>query len=140
MEFQILDQIPTSAEYCELRKLCGLSEKTLQAADMGLPRSLYAVTIRFHGKLIGMGRIIGDLGCHVQITDIAVHPDFQGRKFANLIMDKIMGFVKRECPECCFVNLFADVEFLYVKYGFIPSVKSQGMYLDWGKVVRLSPV
>ena len=134
MDFQFLDNTPTALEYCELRKVCGLGLKTEAAAALGLPRSLYSISIRSNGKLVGMGRIIGDLGCHVQITDIAVHPDFQKQGLGLEIMKRIMVFVKRECPDCCFVNLFADVDFLYKKFGFIESTKSMGMYLDWSKV------
>lgn len=140
MKFQIDDALPTPTEYCELRKICGLSPKTEHAATLGLPRSLYSVTIRADGRLIGMGRVIGDLGCHVQITDIAIHPDFQKQGLSNEIMTKIMGFVKKEVPDCCFVNLFADVDYLYKKFGFIDSLKSKGMYLDWKQFKALMVV
>lgn len=58
-------------EYCELRKVCGLSVRTVEAARISLPRSLHSVIVRDGEQLIAMGRIIGDLGCHVQIVDIA---------------------------------------------------------------------
>lgn len=104
--------------------------RTEKAASLGLPRSLYSVTVRDGERLIGMGRAIGDLGCHVQITDIAVHPKYQKMGLGFQIMTRIMTFVKKECPECCYVNLFADVDFLYKKFGFIEATKSKGMHLD----------
>ena len=134
MRYTIETKQPLPQEYCDLRELAGLSPKTIEAAMVSLPRSLFSVTIRDGEKLIGMGRVIGDLGCHVQIVDIAVNPDYQGQKFGRVIMEHIMEFVKTECHRCAFVNLFADVGFLYEKYGFVNSVKSQGMYLDLSKV------
>ncbi|WPU63570.1 GNAT family N-acetyltransferase [Peredibacter starrii] len=134
MRYTIENKQPLPQEYCDLRKVAGLSPKTLEAAEISLPRSLFAVTIRDGERLIGMGRVIGDLGCFVQIVDIAVHPDFQGQKLGRVIMEHVMEFVKTECHRCAFVNLFADVGFLYQKFGFVNSVKSQGMYLDWSKV------
>lgn len=136
MKYTLKHELPTSSEYCHLRKITGLSPKTIEAADVGLPRSLYAITLRDGEQLIGMGRVIGDLGCHVQITDIAVHPDYQGQKLSKVIMDNIMNFVMKECHRCAFVNLFADVGYLYQKYGFVNSVKSQGMYLDWNQIQK----
>lgn len=133
-KYTVYHQNPSSQEYCDLRKLSGLSPKTLEAAEISLPRSLYTVSIRENDKLVGMGRVIGDLGCFVQIVDIAVHPDYQGQKLGRLIMENIMDFIKKECHRCAFVNLFADVGFLYQKFGFVDSVKSQGMYLDWSRV------
>lgn len=134
MNYIVNEELPSPEEYCELRKLGGMSPKTIEAATKGLPRSLYSITIRDSGKIIAMGRAIGDVGCHVQIVDIVVRPEYQGQKLSKIIMDHVMGFVKRECYPCTFVNLFADVGFLYQKYGFINSVKSQGMYLDWNLV------
>ena len=72
MKYTITHENPLPEEYCHLRKITGLSPKTIEAAIVSLPHSLFAITIRDEGKLIAMGRIIGDLGCFVQIVDIAV--------------------------------------------------------------------
>jgi GNAT superfamily N-acetyltransferase len=129
MQYEVKDEIPLPQEYCDLRLACGLSAKTLEAAAVALPRSLYSVTVREGDRLIGMGRVIGDLGCHVQIADIAVHPRYQKKGISHSIMKRIMGFVQNNVPECAFVNLFADVDFLYHKYGFVKGTASIGMYL-----------
>jgi GNAT superfamily N-acetyltransferase len=134
MKYKIQHEPSSSEEYCNLRKLTGLSLKTLEAAEVSLSRSLFMITIRDENKLIGMGRVIGDLGCFIQIVDIAVHPDYHGQKLGRVIMENIMEFIKRDCHKCAFVSLFADVSYLYQKFGFVDSVKSQGMYLDWSKI------
>lgn len=126
----IAEEIPQPKEYCDLRAKCGLVKRSEHAATLGLPRSLYSVTIRDGARLIGMGRVVGDLGCHVQVTDIAVDPDFQGQGLGRKIIERIMAFIHKECPKTCFVNLFADVDGLYEKFGFVPSTKSKGMYLS----------
>jgi GNAT superfamily N-acetyltransferase len=134
MNYTISNENPSAEEYCHLRKMTGLSPKTIEAATLALPKSLFVLTIRDGENLIAMGRIIGDLGCFVQIVDIAVHPDYQGQKLGRVVMEHIMNFVKTEVHRCAFVNLFADVGYLYQKFGFVDSVKSQGMYLDWKQV------
>lgn len=134
MEWNIFEETPTAQEYVELRSKCGLAKRTIEAASLGLPRSLYSVIIRSRGKLVAMGRLVGDLGCHVQVTDIAVHPEFQKKGLGNLIMNKIMKFVRKECPDCCYVNLFSNVDFLYEKHGFVLPQRSKGMHLDWKKL------
>ena len=130
MEYKIYEQPPTPGEYCGLRALCGLGPRTIEAAKISLPRSLYAVSIRDQsGKLIGMGRVVGDLGSHVQVVDIAVDPAYQKRGLSRKIKDRITHFVETEVPECAFVNLFADIDYLYQKYGFEYPV-SKGMFLN----------
>lgn len=121
------EKIPDAVEYCSLRVACGLSPMSLEAAKMALPKSLYAVTIRHDEKLIGMGRVVGD-GLHVQVVDIAVHPEFQGQGYSRQILEKIMSFVSEEIPNCAVVSLFADVDWLYQKFGFVKPQKSQGMF------------
>ena len=71
--YSVLTQTPTPGEYIELRSAAGLSPKTQEAAELGLPNSLFAVCIRLDEKLVGMGRIVGDGGCNFEIVDIAVH-------------------------------------------------------------------
>ena len=129
-EMKVSNEPPTPEEYCELRVICGLAAKTLDAARTALPRSLYTVTVRDQGKLVGMGRVVGDLGCHVQIVDIAVRPSHQKRGISHKIMKEIMKFIELNVPSCAFVNLFADVDFLYQKYGFVLGEKTKGMYLQ----------
>lgn len=130
MDFKILEEPPTPAEYCEMRAKCGLMPRTESAARVSLPKSLYAVTIRNdENRLIAMGRVVGDLGSHVQIVDIAVDPDFQKQGYSTRVMKKIMNFIDTQVPDCAFVNLFADVDYLYQKYGFQYPV-SKGMFLN----------
>lgn len=108
---KVIDENPTAEEYCELRVACGLSARTLDAARIALPKSLYSVTVRDQGRLVGMGRVIGDLGCHVQVADIAVRPSHQNQGISHQIMIKIMKFIEISVPSCAFVNLFAELIF-----------------------------
>jgi ribosomal protein S18 acetylase RimI-like enzyme len=68
----------------------GLSPKTRQAAERGLPDSIYSVLVKDGKTPIGMGRVIGDSGCHCQVVDICVLPEYQGRGIGKMIMEKIM--------------------------------------------------
>jgi ribosomal protein S18 acetylase RimI-like enzyme len=134
MSFVVSHELPSVEDYCALRVSSGLSAKDEEAARVGLKNSNFCVTVRDGQKLIGMGRVVGDGGCFVQIVDIAVHPEFQKNGLGRKIMEEIMTFVKDHLPKSCFVSLFADVGFLYEKFGFIPSEKSKGMYLDRSKI------
>ncbi|MGI9628557.1 MAG: GNAT family N-acetyltransferase [Longimicrobiales bacterium] len=119
-------EIPAPDEYCELRKASGLSPMSVQAAERGLPNSLYSVTVRNAGNLVGMGRVVGD-GLHVQVVDIAVLPAFQGRGISRIIMETVMAYIDREVPTCAVVSLLADIDWLYHKFGFRESTRSTGM-------------
>ena len=107
--FEVIEAVPAVDEFCDLRIAAGLSAMDRTAAAAALPRSLHAV----------------------QVTDIAVHPEFQGQGLSRLVMASIMGFVAT-LPRSTIVSLFADVDWLYGKFGFAVPRASVGMMLrDW---------
>ncbi len=118
--------------YRNLRTQCGLSKKTLEAAEAGLQNSIHSVMIETNGKVIGMGRIIGDGGCFCQIVDICVLPEFQEKGVGKTIMQNLTDFIHQKLPRSCYVSLIADGEafHLYEKFGFKDTLPaSKGMYL-----------
>lgn len=127
---KFLTEAPAVQEYCSLRVAAGLSAMDPTAAAAALPRSLFAVTIRSEQQLIAMGRIVGD-GLHVQVVDIAVLPDFQGQGLSRKILEQIMSFIAT-LPRSTIVSLFADVDWLYGKFGFVDPQQTTGMTLkNW---------
>ena len=118
-----LSEIPGIEEYRALRVTCGLSTKSSAAASKGLPNSLFATTIRDKGKLIAMGRVVGDGGCNFTVVDIAVHPDYQRQGLGSLVMEAIMLYIEEHAPDSAYVDLIADDHSpaLYSKFGFTPT-------------------
>ena len=111
---------PSPQEYVELRRLAGLSARSLAAAESGVPNTLYGVCVRVDGRLVGMGRIIGDRGCNYEIVDIAVHPDYQRQGIGTRIMSALMTHLRETAPASAYVSLIADDDApkLYEKFGF----------------------
>lgn len=123
-------QIPGADEYRELRMRCGMSEKSHEAASQGLPNSLFSTTIRDKGKLVAMGRLVGDGGCDYAVVDVAVHPDYQRQGLGHRVMSSIMSYLRDHAPDSAYVALIADDHSpaLYSKFGFEPTApKSIGM-------------
>jgi ribosomal protein S18 acetylase RimI-like enzyme len=126
MTYQSYDQqseVPGATEYRELRAICGLSSKTAEAAIKGLPHSLFTTTIRDQGRLIAMGRVVGDGGCNFEVVDVAVHPEFQKQGLGSLVMAEIMRYISNNAPGSAYVSLIADHHSpaLYSKFGFEPT-------------------
>ena len=127
-----LEEIPSIEEYRNLRVICGLSPNSLDAASKGLPNSLFSTTIRYQNSLVGMGLIVGDGGCNLEVVDIAVHPEYQQRGIGQMIMTSIMSFIAKNSPESAYVSLIADDHSpaLYSKYSFeLTTPRSVGMAL-----------
>ncbi len=118
-DYILQKEIPQPQEYVALRRAAGLSERTMEAAELGLPQTLFAVCVR-SDQLIGMGRVIGDGGCNFEVVDIAVRPEFQRRGIGNAIMAELMTYLRQTAPKSAYVSLIADegAEALYKKFGF----------------------
>ena len=128
---EILYAPPTAEEFVALRAVAGMKERKVISAEKGIPNSLFWITLRRRGKLIGMGRVVGDGGTVVQITDIAVDPEEQGKGYGSFIFDQIRDFIVAEIPDDAFVCLFAEREVapFYQMRGFeFSQEKWPGMY------------
>ncbi|TRD21715.1 GNAT family N-acetyltransferase [Palleronia caenipelagi] len=112
--------VPIVGEYLELRNIAGMGKRSPQAAAKGLEHTLHVVTVRDGARLVGMGRVVGDGGTAVTITDIAVDPGWRRLGIATGILNRITDWCRAELPRTCFVSLIADpgAFALYHKAGF----------------------
>jgi ribosomal protein S18 acetylase RimI-like enzyme len=108
--------------YRRLRVAAGLSPKSAEAAQAGLPGTWFGVVVYETGsdRPVGMGRVIGDGGTAFQIVDIAVLPEHQGRGLGKAIMAALMGALTERAPATAYVSLIADgdAKHLYAQFGF----------------------
>ena len=131
-ELSYSDATPDVDEFVELRVCAGLSRNSRDAATRGLAGTCFSVCVRDAGKLVGMGRVIGDGGCFYQVVDIAVHPDYQRRGIGFEIMTRLMKQLRADAPKTAYVSLIADggAARLYEKFGFeLTAPASAGMAL-----------
>lgn len=118
--YSIVRQPPGIDDYMRLRKISGLTPFERDAAEIGLKGTIFASVVVHNETAVAMGRLIGDGGCFFQVTDIAVHPDHQGRGLGKMILASIMDYVESELPVSAYVSLIADVPAnrLYEQFGF----------------------
>nr|WP_188697945.1 GNAT family N-acetyltransferase [Bowmanella pacifica] len=128
MMLTIKEHAPSPQEYCDLRVAAGLSAKSLQAAQIGLPNSLYAVCMRDGQKLIAMGRVVGDGACNFEVVDIAVDPHYQGQGLGKQVMAYIDQYLAGAVLPGSYVSMIADKPEFYQKLGYrLVAPASQGM-------------
>ena len=130
-EYAVVERLPTVEEYVSLREAAGLTPRSREGVERGLPNSLFGVIVEHGptGETVGMGRVVGDGGTVYQITDMALHPDHQRRGLGTRVMEAILAYLEREAPSRAYVNLFADVEGFYERFGFEETrPDSRGMY------------
>lgn len=121
-DYQLHVGAPSVEDYRRLREIALLSPKSQEAAERGLPNTIYGATIRYYADTVAMGRVVGDNGCFYQIVDIAVDPVHQGKGLGKIIVASLIDFVQAEAPDGAYVSLIADgpAKYLYAKFGFEP--------------------
>ena len=119
-EYAVVDRLPTPDEFVGLREAAGMSARSREGVERGLPNSLFGVVVCHEptGDTVGMGRVVGDSGTLYQICDVAVHPDHQRRGLGSRVMEAILSYLEREAPSRAYVDLIADVDGFYERFGF----------------------
>ncbi|EIV8469780.1 GNAT family N-acetyltransferase [Vibrio vulnificus] len=121
-------KVPSPPEFCEMRVKAGLSPKSLKAATIALPNSLYAISVRDDDVLIAMGRVVGDGACNFEVVDVAVDPSYQGQGLGRKVMEHIDNYLSSVALEGSYVSMIADEPVFYEKLGYkLVSPSSQGM-------------
>jgi len=130
--YALRDELPTPEEYLALREAADMSPRSLEGAERGLPNSIYGVTVVHEptDEVVGMGRIVGDGGTVYHVCDTVVHPDHQGRGLGSRVMEALLAYVDEHAPPEAYVNLLADVDGFYERFGFEETrPASKGMFL-----------
>jgi GNAT superfamily N-acetyltransferase len=125
-------EIPSVDDYLRLRRVAGLTPRSVTAAENGLPNTVAAVVIRKEGRAVGMGRLIGD-GLFYQVVDIAVEPEHQKKGLGKAIMAFLMAELEKRTIAEAYVSLIADGEahYLYSQFGFNPTAPASIGMAQW---------
>ncbi|MBD1584979.1 GNAT family N-acetyltransferase [Pseudoalteromonas sp. S16_S37] len=128
MTIKFEEKVPSPKEFCDMRVKAGLSPKSLKAATIALPNSLYGISIRNGDELIAMGRVVGDGACNFEVADVAVDPSYQGRGLGRKVMEYIDSYLSSVALDGSYVSMIADEPAFYEKLGYkLVSPSSEGM-------------
>jgi len=130
--FSIEAGVPDVDTYLQLREKAGMRGRTIEGASKGLGSELFSVILRESesGEAVGMGRVVGDGGTVFHICDMAVDEKWQGKGGGTMIMDSLMEYIVKEASPLSYINLMADVDGFYERWGFKPTIpNSRGMFL-----------
>lgn len=133
-EYSLRVGVPDPVTYCRLREISGLTPRSIDAAQAGLPRTLYGVYVAHGSDIVGMGRAIGDGALFIHIVDIAVDPTHQGNGIGSAIIDAIMTYIHAAIPAETYISLMANGEAwrLYKRFGFyevLPDARGMAQWL-----------
>ena len=85
----------TAEEFCSLWRSVWDGCPTKEQVQLALEHSIFRVGVYDGGRLVGMARMIGDLGMCYYIKDVIVHPDYQGRGIGRMLIESLLGFIRK---------------------------------------------
>ncbi len=130
--FVVDENTPSAEEFLSLRKSANMGTRSEIGVKKGLGNELFAVRLLENStsKIVGMGRVVGDGGTVYHICDMVIRPEWQRKGGGTLIMNSIMNYISSQNTPDAYVNLMADIQGFYEKWGFAKSSPgSEGMFL-----------
>lgn len=120
MKFNVIKRLPNNEEFNELFESVGWGHRENRKIDQNRENSVFAVSVYFENKAVGMARVVGD-GSYYTIYDVVVHKAFQGQGIGAILMNTILEWYKSIEDEDSYLYLGAskDKEKFYEKFGFV---------------------
>jgi ribosomal protein S18 acetylase RimI-like enzyme len=94
--YALLDRLPTPQEHRELAEAVGWGHAFAWATmAASLRGSLAGVVALDGGRVIGMGRLVGDGVTYFYVQDVAVLPSHQGRGIGRALLQRLLDHIAR---------------------------------------------
>jgi GNAT superfamily N-acetyltransferase len=91
----LVEDVPSAAEYIELRRIMGSPEVSQEAANKTVTGALFTVCLREEARLLGIARVVGDGVLYFYISDVIVSPELRGRGYGVLLMEAVLSYLRR---------------------------------------------
>jgi GNAT superfamily N-acetyltransferase len=132
MAAQIVYRRPTVEEFAAVTAAVGFRPHAPQAVALGLANSWCAACALADGRVVGLGRIVGDGALHFYLTSVMVAPAHQRQGIGSRLVEALLAKV-REVP---YANTLVEtlplpgLEEFYARFGFrAPRRYAPGMSL-----------
>jgi len=121
-------------ELSKLYRIAPLGDKKPEDLKRAFSNSMFKCFVFDDGTLIGAGRALADGVDCSYICDIAVHPEFQGRRLGTAIVAKLTELSAGHRKIILYAN--PGKKDFYKKLGFKPMRTAMAIFLDQGRAIR----
>ena len=130
----ILEENVSIEEFLDVIESVGFKNYSKEQVEKALKNTMYMVKVMVDGKVVGIGRVVGDFSIVCCLSDICVRPEYQGKGYGLMIVNKLKEMIESNVKpgEKMQIELTptAGNEAFYQKAGFkYKPDKITGMYL-----------
>jgi predicted N-acetyltransferase YhbS len=90
----MVEEIPSVAEFIELRRIMGSPEVDEETATKTVNNALFTVCLRDENRLLGLARAVGDGVLYFYIADVIVRPELRASGYGKLLMEAVMQYLR----------------------------------------------
>ena len=86
---------------------------------LAMEHTLFRVSVFDGERIVGMARMLGDMGLDYYIKDVVVRPEYQGKGIGRMLINELLHFIGGNGIHI-FVELCAEPDKIpfYEKFGF----------------------
>lgn len=129
IRFELADNGLTAEDFIRLKMAAGFIERPLEQAEKAVKNSLFNVTAICGGKVVGMGRLVGDGAMYWYLQEIIVQPEYQGKGIGKSIVNRLLEHIRSAAIPGTIIDIGLTAvkgkEPFYEKFGF--TVRPTGM-------------
>ena len=129
VQYELVDNVLKAEDLVRLKVATGLGKRPLQQVEVALKNGLFNVSAICDGKVVGMGRLVGDGAMYWYLQEIIVLPEYQGKGIGKGIVNRLIEHIKSAAIPGTKVDegltAIKGKESFYEKFGFM--VHSSGM-------------
>lgn len=134
VQFELIDNILTAEDFVRLKVATGFMDRPLEQAGRAIKNGLFNVSAVSEGKIVGMGRLVGDGAMYWYLQEIIVLPEYQGKGIGKAIVSHLIEHIEKTVVPgtSVEVGLTAVIgkEPFYEKFGFACGSSGMKKYIS----------
>ncbi len=112
----------TAEEFISLWESVWGQGPTIEQTELAMKHTLFRISVWDQDQIVGMARMIGDMGLDYYIKDVVVRPEYQRKGIGRMMIQELLKFIEENGVSGTeiFVELCAvpDKVPFYEKFGF----------------------
>ncbi len=94
VHFELADNVLTAEDFIRLKTAAGFMERPVEQVEKALGNGLLNVSALCDGKVVGMGRLVGDGAMYWYLQEIIVLPEYQGKGIGKSIVNRLLEHIE----------------------------------------------
>lgn len=92
---ELVDNELRAEDFIRLKREAGFQDAPVNQVEKALKNGLFHVSAVCDGKVVGMGRLVGDGAMYWYLQEIVVSPEYQGRGIGRQIVGRLLDYVRQ---------------------------------------------